>query len=123
MEIFQRRHSAMAFCIWLAACGPAFAADMIFQMRNSHPNAVEVELYSQDRTYVWPGHGQVYLLDDGETRRIPVSCDEGERICYGAWLSGDTSIYWGTGPDNRKECNDCCYTCSGDSTEEIDLTK
>lgn len=99
------------------------AAEVTFEMRNSHPNAVEVELYSQDRDHVWPGNNQVYLLDDGETKNIPLSCDEGEKICYGAWVSGDKETYWGTGPDNAETCDDCCYTCQGGSTEEIDLTE
>ncbi|WP_087149276.1 hypothetical protein [Pararhizobium antarcticum] len=101
----------------------ATAADVTFQMMNSHPNAVEVELYSQDRNHIWPGNNQVYYLDDGETKQIPLSCDEGEKICYGAWVSGDKATYWGTGPENAETCDDCCYTCEGGSTEEINLTE
>ncbi|MBW8283504.1 MAG: hypothetical protein K0M55_07875 [Rhizobium sp.] len=100
---------------------PAAAADVTFMMRNSHPNAVEVELYSQDRNHVWPGGNEVYYLDDGETKEIPLSCSEGEQICYGAWVSGDKGTYWGTGPENAETCEDCCYTCTGGETEEINL--
>lgn len=106
-----------------AGLAAANAAEVTFTMRNEHPNAVEVELYSQDRNHVWPGDGQIYLLDDGETKSIPLSCNEGEKICYGAWVSGDKTTYWGTGPNNGEVCEDCCYTCQGGSTEEIDLTE
>ena len=101
----------------------ASAADVTFQMQNSHPNAVEVELYSQNRDHVWPGSGEIYLLDDGETKTMALSCNEGEQICYGAWISGDKQSYWGTGPDNAETCENCCYTCTGGNTEVIELTE
>jgi hypothetical protein len=103
------------------AVAPASAADITFMMQNNHPNAVEVELYSQDRDHVWPGNGEVYLLDDGETKEVPLACEAGETICYGAWISGDQNTYWGVGPDNSQQCDNCCYTCEGGQTEQINL--
>lgn len=100
---------------------PALADDVTFIMQNDHPNAVEVELYSQDREHVWPGDGQVYYLDDGETKQIPLACEAGETICYGAWIAGDQSSYWGVGPGNVQDCESCCYTCEGGETEQITL--
>ena len=107
----------------LVACAPANAADVTFMMKNSHPNAVEVELYSQDREHVWPGNGQVYILDDGEAKQMGLSCEEGEKICYGAWIQGDQQTYWGVGPGGKEACDDCCYTCTGGATETIDLVE
>ncbi|KAB1089159.1 hypothetical protein F4V91_24125 [Neorhizobium galegae] len=104
-----------------STAGQALSADVSFVMRNEHPNAVEVELYSQDRKHVWPGGNQVYYLDDGESKQIHLSCQQGENICYGAWVSGDKQTYWGTGPNNKEACEDCCYVCSGGETEEINL--
>jgi hypothetical protein len=72
-------------------------------------------------TKIWPGNNQDYYLSDGETKSIPLSCDDGESICYGAWVDGDEGTYWGVGPGNTERCDDCCYTCSGGETEEIDL--
>jgi hypothetical protein len=111
--------AAVACAIFTAAS--AQAADVTFVMKNNHPNAVEVELYSQDRNHVWPGNGEVYMLDDGEAKTMALSCKNGERICYGAWISGDKSTYWGVGPGNTEACDDCCYTCTGGNTEEINL--
>lgn len=104
-----------------AVVAPASAADVTFMMQNNHPNAVEVELYSQDRDHVWPGNGEVFILDDGETKQMPLSCEEGEKICYGAWIQGDRETYWGVGPGNQQACDDCCYTCTGGATETINL--
>ena len=114
------RRAALAL---LAAAIPsaALADDVTFVMKNSHPYAVELELYSQDRDHVWPGGNQVYYLDDGETKEIPLSWRGGETICYGAWVAGDQGTYWGVGPDNEENCPDCCYTCEGGETEEIEL--
>lgn len=113
--------AAFAVAAVIAAPSVSLASDVTFVMKNSHPNALEVELYSQDRDHVWPGGNQVYYLDDGETKTMPLACEEGETICYGAWISGDRGTYWGVGPDNSEDCDNCCYTCTGGETEEIDL--
>lgn len=115
--------AAWAAFACLSIASPAAAADVTFQMQNSHPNAVEVELYSQDRDHVWPGNGEVFILDDGETKTMSLSCEGGEKICYGAWISGDKETYWGVGPGNVQACEDCCYTCQGGNTEVIELTE
>ena len=115
--------SLLSFCAvcLLPSLGPAMAADVTFVIRNNHPNAVRVELYSQDRDHVWPGKGQDFYLDDGEAREMSLACEEGEQICYGAWIDGDEDTYWGVGPNNAETCEDCCYVCEGGETEEIVL--
>jgi hypothetical protein len=112
--------AALALATFSAAL-PALAAEVTFTIRNNHPNALEVELYSQDRNHVWPGGGEVYVLDDGDAKSMALSCKEGENICYGAWIKGDQETYWGVGPNNAQSCTDCCYTCTGGETETIDL--
>ena len=101
--------------------GTTLAGDFTFNMKNSHPNALRVELYSQDRDHVWPGGGEDYYLDDGEEKEMSLSCEEGEAICYGAWIDGDEATYWGVGPGNSQRCEDCCYTCGDGSTFTINL--
>lgn len=101
----------------------AVAENVTFIMKNSHQFRVQVELYSQTRNHVWPGNNKVYILDDSETKRIPLACEEGEQICYGAWVDGDASTYWGVGPNNQQQCDDCCYICQGGNTETINLVE
>ena len=120
MSISFARRVAAALSLAVLIAPAARAGDVTFQIRNNHPNAMRVELYSQDRDYVWPGDGKDFYLDDGETKQLPISCNEGEKICYGAWVDGDEETYWGVGPNNKETCEDCCYTCSGGQTEEID---
>lgn len=117
--VARRFAAALSLCL---LGGAAEAGDVTFMIRNGHPNAMRVELYSQSRDHVWPGGGQDYYLDDGETKSIPLSCEDGESICYGAWVDGDEDTYWGVGPGNKERCDDCCYTCTGGETEEIELT-
>ena len=119
LTITRRIVAALSLSALLAPS--AYAADITFAVKNSHPNAMRLELYSQDRDYVWPGDDKDFYLDDGETKQIPISCNEGESICYGAWVDGDEETYWGVGPNNKEKCEDCCYTCEGGETEEIDL--
>ena len=121
MSIHQLIRRAAPALIALVLAAPAFAGDVTFVMNNHHPNAVEVQLYSQSRNHVWPGSDEVYMLDDGETKTMSLSCEDGESICYGAWISGDQSTFWGVGPDGEETCDDCCYTCQGGETEEINL--
>jgi hypothetical protein len=121
--ISAARRGLFALAAVLVASGPGLAEEVTFVMNNGHPYAVEVELYSQDRDHVWPGGNQVYVLDDDETKSIPLSCNAGETICYGAWVQGDQGTYWGVGPNNGQSCQDCCYTCEGGATEEINLVE
>jgi hypothetical protein len=123
MTLTARARRVVAAALFSFALAPAaaLADDVTFVMQNHHPNALELELYSQDREHVWPGSGEVYLLDDGETKEVPLSCEAGESICYGAWISGDQNTYWGVGPNNSQTCEGCCYTCEGGQTEQINL--
>ena len=113
--------AALVLCALAGLAGPALAEEVTFVMNNHHPNAVEVQLYSDSRDYVWPSNDEVYLLDDGETKTMTIECEADEQICYGAWISGDQSTYWGVGPGKTQKCDNCCYTCQGGNTEQINL--
>ncbi|MET2829909.1 hypothetical protein ABVQ20_23320 [Mesorhizobium shangrilense] len=101
----------------------AHAADMAFFVKNKRTEAVAVELFSHDRETVWPGNDKVFLIDPSSRKSIPISCNAGERICYGAWVNGNDSISAGVGPDNDQPCDTCCFTCVEHSTETIDLVE
>ena len=85
--------------------------------------AVVVELSSKSREQVWPGYDEVYLLDKAEKKSVPVTCEAGETICYGAWLNGDAGTFWGVGPDRDKTCTNCCYECKEKTTATIELER
>lgn len=95
---------------------PVMADALTFNLRNDHPNAVSVEFYSLDRDVSWPGGGEVFVLDDGNEQSFPLECEAGEMICFGAWVQGDESQYWGAGPGGEQACEDCCYSCENADT-------
>ncbi|TGV79032.1 hypothetical protein EN788_66205, partial [Mesorhizobium sp. M2D.F.Ca.ET.145.01.1.1] len=78
MSFTSARRLAAAFSLAVLFVPAAHAGDVTFAVKNSHPNAMRLELYSQDRDYVWPGDGKDFYLDDGETKQLPISCNEGE---------------------------------------------
>ena len=100
--------------------GAARADNIVWSVQSDHPNVVSLEFYSQDYNRAWPGGGEVYILDDWDPKSFNLQCSTGELICYGAWVRGDSSQYWGVGIDNSQYCSDCCYYC-GERTDPITL--
>ncbi|MDP3898708.1 MAG: hypothetical protein Q8Q62_18710, partial [Mesorhizobium sp.] len=76
-----------------------------------------------DRDHVWPGGDENYYLDDGETKEMSLECEEGESICYGAWIDGDDRQSFGAGPDRDRACSDCCSICVDKTTTTIDFAR
>jgi hypothetical protein len=105
----------------LVLANSAEAADMAFFVKNLRKEGVAVELFSRDRETVWPGNDKVFLVDPGSRKSVPISCNQGERICYGAWVDGNDKISAGVGPDNDQPCDTCCFICVEHTTETIDL--
>lgn len=103
----------------LVASSPAAAAEMTFFMKNQNPRAVVVELFGQETGTRWPGNDKVFLLEKTERKSVPIECRAGEKICYGAWLNGNDSVFWGVGPDNDEPCDTCCSICVEKTTETI----
>lgn len=97
--------------------GAAVADSLKWTVRSEHPNVVSLEFYSQDYNRSWPGDGEVYILDDYDTHSYNLECRSGEKICYGAWVRGDSDSYWGVGLNDASGCDDCCYTCGQGDTD------
>ncbi|TIT81423.1 MAG: hypothetical protein E5W56_08600 [Mesorhizobium sp.] len=102
---------------------PAFAADMSVFVRNQRSDGVALEFFSRDSEKVWPGGDKVFLIRPGAKKSVPISCDNGEHICWGAWVNGDDSVTAGVGPDNDRACDTCCFICVEHSTETVDLAE
>lgn len=93
------------------AVGAATAQTMVWKFKSQHANIVDVQLYASARNNVWPGNGQVWSLKDYNVHTMTISCVAGEKVCYGAWVRGTESSYWGGGRGNRQSCTSCCYVC------------
>jgi hypothetical protein len=72
---------------------------------------VQIEFYSQDRSVAWPGNGMAWDLNDYQRHTYTLNCRSGEQICFGAWVTGNSSRYWGVGANNSHGCQKCCFTC------------
>ena len=89
----------------------AKAADMAWPMVNTTQFKIVFQFYSRTRSAVWPGRGQVWYVWPGQRYTPVLRCQDGEYICYGAWVEGNTSLNWGVGPGGNLGCTSCCYTC------------
>ena len=91
----------------------AKAETFTFLMQSLYPYKVSVAFYSKSRGHVWPGVRKGYVMADSEVHEYTLKCRRGEKICYGAWVTGKTYKYWGVGFRGRKYCSNCCYICDG----------
>lgn len=82
-----------------------------FKIQSDHKFKVQISFFSQNRSHEWPGGGRSYNLNDSEEHTFNLTCNKGEKICYGAWETGSSSPYWGSGPGNRQACTNCCVVC------------
>jgi hypothetical protein len=116
------RVAIAAVALWIGgvlAPQDARADSMTWQLRSYHPNALEVKFFSQNRKAVWPSATSHYNIKDYKVNSFKLSCIAGEKICYGASVSGNARVTWGMGTDGRQRCTACCYTCGGDTTTQI----
>jgi len=103
----------------LAIFAPSASAESLtWNVESDYPRPIELEFYSLNRSFVWPGD-EAMALDHRDRRAFTIKCDRGERICYGAWVRGRESIYWGTGRSGTHGCERCCFVCDGTETNLI----
>jgi hypothetical protein len=100
---------------------PAAADTLTWRVRSEYPYRVQLEFYSTTRSAAWPGDGQAYDLNDSATHTYHLECYSGEKICYGAWVTGDSTKYWGAGYGGTESCTACCYVCGAGETDVIVL--
>ena len=97
---------------FLAPAGHAQqTAQMTWQFKSLHANIVDVKLFAKARGNQWPTTTTVWSLKDSEPHTVRITCQVNEQICYGAWVRGSNSAYWGVGKDGSAGCTNCCYRC------------
>lgn len=65
----------------------ARADQMTWIVQSDYRYQVQVAVFSRNPRWEWPGHGNAYPLDDFDEHDIPISCQHGQKICYGAWVA------------------------------------
>ncbi|GEP06130.1 hypothetical protein [Methylobacterium oxalidis] len=94
---------------------------IVFKMTSRSPYRVHLQFTSKNRNHVWPASGRVYTLADSDEHRYELDCAQGEKICYGAYVEGNSSSYWGVGHSLGEGCTNCCSYC-GKGTFSATLT-
>ncbi len=98
----------LAFFSWSSF---ASAATMTWRFRAFDRHQVDVKVWSKSRNNVWPSSTTVWTIKDYKVNTIRMSCLEGEKVCYGAFVRGNSRRYWGVGADGKLGCSSCCFTC------------
>jgi hypothetical protein len=113
MWIWRTAMMAMFLTAGFIVCGsaPAQADEMTWTITSKYQYKVQVAFYSRTRSHLWPANGQAWGLDDYAPHQFTLSCNAGEKICYGAWATGDATTYWGVGLDGKQYCSNCCSIC------------
>jgi hypothetical protein len=94
--------------------------NLVWRIKSNYRHRVQIVFYSQSQSIEWPGNGQAWDLNDSGTHQYSLKCATGEIICFGAWVLGDRSIYWGIGAYHEHGCDRCCYVCgAGETARQI----
>lgn len=129
----NRLHGLLAAAIVLIACAwhaPGHAADMTFQLINDTERQLSLKFFSRgDSRQEWPSKTKSYVIrPDPAVQQMKLTCEEGEQICWGAWMtvqsqSGEIygasgqrtthtgKVQYGTGERGVRPCEYCCHVC------------
>ena len=122
------------FAAILFVCLNAFgvlagAAEMIFQLINDTERPLNVKLFSRsDSHQQWPSKTKAFSLKpDAAVQQIKITCEEGEQVCWGAWLTvqnvqgeigaggqrptATRKYSAGAGERGQRSCTKCCHIC------------
>jgi hypothetical protein len=113
------KRAAALVAALLGTAAPAAADTITWRMKSFHPNAVHVKFYSMNRNHEWPTRTTAYAIRDYKQNNMKISCVNGERICYGAYVVGNVNSYWGVGNNPKRSCTSCCYVCRGNVTTTV----
>lgn len=106
--------AAICFSLFVmvgAGSEAAYSGDATFTMTNKTPNIIQIKVFSQSRNWQWPSATSHWNLDDDAKHNLRISCQDGEKVCYGASYSANSRKYWGVGLKGDKGCAGCCLTC------------
>jgi len=89
---------------------------LTWTISNRGSKRISLKFFSQVRNHIWPGSRRHWLIEAYNDRTYNLSCQLGEKICYGAWADGGS---WGTGRKGKKGCERCCRTCGSTGTNTL----
>ena len=91
--------------------GGGAATQQTWTVKSMYQYKVQIAFYARERNHEWPGNGQAWDLNDYNTPTYTLNCRSGEKICFGAWVTGNASKFWGVGFCGKQGCTSCCFFC------------
>ena len=89
----------------------AAATQQTWTVKSMYQYKVQIAFYARERNHEWPGNGQAWDLNDYNNHTYTLNCRSGEKICFGAWVTGNASKFWGVGFGGKQGCASCCFVC------------
>ena len=149
MKHFLQLAASLALILISATHHSADAAELTFQLINDTERAMNMKLFSRGESLQqWPSKTKAYSMRPGnDVQQVKITCEEGEQICWGAWMSTQTvsgeitgasgqrstvnnSVHLGVGDRGQRSCESCCQVCKAESlaptvkmSEQMDVTK
>jgi hypothetical protein len=91
--------------------GGGSATQQTWTVKSLYQYKVQIAFYARERNHEWPGNGQAWDLNDYNNHNYTLNCRRGEKICFGAWVTGNASKFWGVGFGGKQGCASCCFVC------------
>lgn len=91
--------------------GGGGTASMIWTVKSMYQFKVQIAFYSRERSHEWPGNSQAWDLNDYNNHTYTLNCRRGEKVCFGAWVTGNAKKFWGVGFGGKQGCASCCFHC------------
>ena len=109
----------------------ATAAEMTFQLVNDSDRVLSFKLFSRaESRQQWPAKTKAFAIKpDSAIQQIKITCEDGEQICWGAWVTvqsvsreiigaaGERATHTsthsrGAGERGQRTCESCCHICT-----------
>ena len=91
--------------------GGGAATQQTWTVKSMYQYKVQIAFYARERNHEWPGNGQAWDLNDYNNHTYTLNCRQGEKVCFGAWVTGNSSKFWGVGFGGKQGCPSCCFFC------------
>ena len=86
-------------------------ANMTWTVKSMYQYKVQIAFYARERNHEWPGNSQAWDLNDYNNHTYTLNCRSGEKVCFGAWVTGNAGKFWGVGFGGKQGCASCCFVC------------
>lgn len=86
---------------------------------NNSEREMHAKLFARGSNQQWPSIGRAYVVPPaGQSHVFKIECQEGEQICYGAWVDRARRRHeFGSGARGLISCERCCRVCEANAKD------